>query len=330
MSERPVHDGMNFLEGAAAWDARLRSPLCSAADRTEFEAWCEADPRHREAFHDLQVKLELLQAASRSDPTLRAIRERVTASHRRRWQSGLLAASLAAAIVGGAGWAGWIVVRDAAPAVSTYATAAGEMSTVHLQDGSVVTLNSKTELKVSESRHERSLQLLWGQASFAVAHDKSRPFVVTAGRRQVVAVGTAFDVRFDERRLVVTMVEGKVKVRGAGSWASPPPEQELIRGQGLTADNNSPAVTIETGDLSANLLWREGKVVFDNTPLSAAVEEINRYTQRPIVIGDSSLRQMRVSGMFHTATPETFVAALTTYYPIAEKKSATGTVLVRE
>jgi transmembrane sensor len=307
-------------EAAAQWDARLRSPQAGAADRAVFQAWREENEANGQRFDELQSAILALQAASRSDPRLRSVREKVSREIRSNRRRNFLAAGLATLVVSGAGFAAWRILVET-PESQTYATDAGQTSSITLADGSRIVLNAKTELRVRLSRRERALELVRGEAMFEVAPDASRPFAVTAGRRQLVAVGTAFDVRTDAHNLRVVMIEGKVRVQSAGSWRTPPAEQLIVAGQRLVAEQDSPLATIEAADLARDLLWREGKIVFDDTPLPVAVAEINRYASDPITIADAGLNGIRISGMFRTTTPDSFLIALTAYYPITVERA---------
>jgi transmembrane sensor len=102
-------------------------------------------------------------------------------------------------------------------------TATGERLNISLDDGSQVTLNTRTELEVTLTARERYIHLIHGQALFDVAHDHNRPFVVEADSRRFIAVGTAFDVRLDAGSVELTMLEGTVRVEHAP--APPPPQR---------------------------------------------------------------------------------------------------------
>ena len=100
-----------------------------------------------------------------------------------------------------------------------YVTAIGERSTFTLNDGSTVTLNTNSELVVDFSEGRRDVRLSRGEASFDVAKNSSRPFVVQAGDGVVWAVGTAFSVRYASTEnesgspaVGVVVTEGAVKV----------------------------------------------------------------------------------------------------------------------
>jgi transmembrane sensor len=77
----------------------------------------------------------------------------------------------------------------------TYTTAAGETRTIELSDKTTVTLTGSTRLTVNYSLRSRNVYLLTGEATFHVAKDPKRRFFVTAGRRQLEASGTNFNVQ---------------------------------------------------------------------------------------------------------------------------------------
>ena len=94
-----------------------------------------------------------------------------------------------------------------------YATERGELRRVPLQDGSIVTLNTDSQIRVQMSKSSRTIQLSAGESFFEVASDASRPFFVEAGEASFRAVGTAFVVRRIEGQPVeITVQEGVVEI----------------------------------------------------------------------------------------------------------------------
>ncbi|HEX6861008.1 MAG TPA: FecR family protein [Caulobacteraceae bacterium] len=328
----------DLAQEAADWDIRLRSPACSTADREAFAAWCAADPAHQDAFDGLQLGLGALKEAYAANPRLRALRDQAQ-TLRPAPQPWRIAASLAVAILGAGAVGGYVYTHQAPPggalasmelprgAPSVYQTAVGERTSVTLSDGSVVTLNTRSRLVVNYTPQRREVTLVAGQALFKVARNAQRPFVVTAGSRQVTAVGTAFDVRLDPRRVAVTLIEGKVKVEAAKGtlWrALPIGERDLTPGQQLVASNASPSVTVRAADVSLATSWKEGVVVFNDTPLLQAVEEINRYAAEPITVGDAQLGALRINGRFRTSEPGAFLNAVVAYFPVEAHRTPGG------
>jgi transmembrane sensor len=164
---------------------------------------------------------------SRAD--VRALRDAaLRARPRHQWRLSLLvAASLATLTIVIAVWTGLPAVMSFAPlrnlvafaeritggdSTEQYTTAVGQRSTITLRDGSSVELNARTRVKVDFTETRRSVELVDGQALFHVAKNPHRPFIVRAGNREIVAIGTAFDVRVDAAYLRVTLIEGKVAI----------------------------------------------------------------------------------------------------------------------
>src|SRR5690606_14545147 len=123
--------------------------------------------------------------------------------------------------------------------------------------------------------------LVRGEASFEVAHDRSRPFVVRIGETSVTALGTRFQVLREQHDTVVTLLEGSVSVAGPrGQQTLLPNEQaRLSKAGAITVASIDPA--LETG-------WLEGWLRFRNTPLSQVIAQSNRYSHQKIRLADQS------------------------------------------
>lgn len=341
----PRADG-DAQEAAAYWDARLRNPDCTAQERATFETWRAADPMNAIAFEKLQDAIEALRAAS-SRPALRALRDAALRKRRGRlaWSGGLAAALILAT---GIGWASLtqqaqgdliaaLGLADAPPqtadvAPKTFATAIGGRSTITLDDGSRVTLNTQSRLEAHFSKDRREVTLVAGQALFEVAHDAKRPFVVTARDRQVTAIGTEFDVRLEREGVRVVLVEGRVKVEERVSNGLiallGTDKRELVAGQEYVSKAKS-ANIVRAADVNQAILWRDGRVAFNDVPLTEAIAEMNRYAAGALVVADPTMSRLRVNGVFRTGETRAFVRAVEEYFPIrAEQQSGGDTLLV--
>ncbi len=200
-----------------------------------------------------------------------------------------------------------------------FATGPGERRMVALSDGSRVTLDANTRLEVAFLFGARNVKLSAGQARFKVAHDKTRPFVVTAGRERVTAVGTDFDVDLPGTGTLVTLIEGRVRTENdRGSVVLEPGEQLADLGPG------PPAVTsVDTGAITA---WEKGQVVFDETPLQIAVARISRYGSVAVRVADAKAAAMHVSGVFRAGDVAGFVDAITHYLPLTARRNDAGVI----
>lgn len=304
-------DDRKEINQAAAWFARLRADDCTAADEATFRAWIESAPEHDTAMKAADAAWRATGAIA-DNPAILALRREASATPSTLGRRTFIAAGGTAAALAAFG-----LVPAQRPASRTasndggYETAVGQRLSVPLPDGSVLTLNTATRLRVALSPSERAIFLAQGQFIAEVAKDASRPFVVHAAGRRIVAVGTEFDVRLKDDDIEVTLLEGRVVVdSGPGAKHS-----ELQPGERLTVKPDGP-VSVEPVSAERLTSWRSGLLVFENDPLSAAVAEVNRYSQAHIVLSDERVRELRVSGVFMTGQPDRFVAALTRYFPL--------------
>lgn len=192
---------------------------------------------------------------------------------------------------------------------STYETALGEQRVIALDDGSTVKLNSRSKIRIRFTGDERTIVLVDGQALFQVAKDSQRPFVVRSDDVRVRAVGTEFDVYRKAAGTTVTVVEGKVAVSGGTSDTDQDPlEQVLVTpvavsaGEQLVVSTAVPPVPRRVVVDTATA-WTQQRLVFSNTPLTAVVDEFNRYNKRKLVIAAGAPADFNVTGAFSSTNP---------------------------
>ncbi|MFK3771086.1 FecR family protein [Pseudomonas sp. NPDC089406] len=303
-------------EQAAAWFARVQDAPGDAPLRAELEHWLAQAPQHREEYQRLVelwraadfIPRQRLEALCRAEPVRQLPRRRVLRQ--------ALAAGVALAALG-LGWTGWQYQRLNHHEVLQ--TAMGERRTFELPDGSHLELNSATRLSVEFAPGQRRVQLNQGEAMFVVAHDSARPFVVGTAQGQVTVTGTRFDVRQDAASTRVAVEQGSVRVQGAGESLA-----QLGAGQGSHIDAHgqvAPAYAVDAGALTA---WRQGKLVFDNAPLSEVVAEVSRYRAQPLRVAPGKVANLRLSSTFSTDDPDALLRALPSILPVAVKQHADG------
>ena len=324
MMRRPHSQGAE----AAARRLLLQEAGPGPADKRRLAAWLDENDDHVREFAAVRGACDALDRHGGADEMLAMRQAALAARAERRSQPRgwtRLAAGLIALAVGGALAWGTLTDFSAVQAISPreasagsvrYATAVGERSTATLPDGSVVALNTATVLEVHYSENERAVRLLAGQAQFDVAHGSPLPFRVYAQGQVITATGTVFDVLVKPGDLRVALIEGRVQVKNEhprGQSTSVP--EILAPGEVLVARAGAP-VSVQRGDVQQLSQWRAGLVAFNDTPLSEAVAEINRYTTRPIQLADPAAGRLRVSGSFRVAEPERFARTMTEVFPL--------------
>jgi transmembrane sensor len=192
--------------------------------------------------------------------------------------------------------------------VEQYQTQTGEQRTIPLADGSVIHLNTQSNVRVAFSEETRDIYLDEGQATFDVAHDAARPFRVHVKHAVVQAIGTQFDVNLQTDHTDVAVTEGLVKVT-AGKVDGTATDVSAGKAVRIAADGSvSSPVDIKVADATA---WRSRRLVFRNNTLVQIAAEFNRYNRTPkIRIEGAILQAKRYSGMFDANDPESFLQYL--------------------
>jgi len=194
------------------------------------------------------------------------------------------------------------------PSATSYSTPVGGIASVPMSDGSAVTLNTDSKIRLDVTKTQRLVELQQGEAFFDVAKDPSRPFIVTAGSKRVVAVGTKFSVRRKGNELQVFVTEGRVRVEDVAA-ATTEHDALLTLSAGGLARGEGDALLVQqktVPEIERHLSWRTGYLIFRDTPLSDAVAEFNRYNAQQLVIDDPRVAEIRVSGKFRPTQYEAF------------------------
>lgn len=332
MAEPAIRDDLPLLEQAAIWYDRVSSGQLDETGLRRFESWRQDNPANAAAYAEIEAAHATARAFAGTNEMLTLRQETLSAlvvrRSARRWRRAVaagVAAVLLVAIVS------VLLLRNPmapapAPAIaqhtpSLYQTAVGERLDATLPDGSRVTLNTDSRLRVAYDARERRLVLERGQALFEVAHGQPRPFVVLAGGQRITATGTVFDVRLGRNNQVqVTLVEGRVLVRAERPGArttSMQPNQMLI-----ASAANATAMVAREPEVEHVVSWRTGQLIFENESLADAVTEMNRYVRLPIVL-EGDVGRIRVSGAFRTGETDAFIEALELSFPVrvAERRS---------
>jgi transmembrane sensor len=314
---------------AAEWFVRLQGQEVSLEDTLAWQGWLNESPGNARAF----ARIEAVAQAVRSVPVPRAVSTGRLAADRYDaavplkdwkatdgkapravrwpWVTTALAAVCAGIVCA--------IVFWRAPAPESYSTTVGENRHITLGDGSTITLSGDTRVVVALSRSARRVELLKGEALFTVAKDPARPFKVRAGDATVIAVGTAFDVRRDSDRAIVSVTEGRVLVVPAADFIPLSVMREfrpnlrtvrLDAGQQTTAGTAGIAEPSKVEDPAAATSWQTGRLAFHLQPLRYVLEDVNRYASKPIVLEGDSLGALVITGTVERANIAGWVGSL--------------------
>ncbi|MGH8202920.1 MAG: FecR family protein [Steroidobacteraceae bacterium] len=314
---------------SASWLTRINRGL-SIVERQDFESWI-AEPANAREYNAQRYLLDMsmeLKGRLRAD-VLDSVGEIRPARRQwfapaRLWASGAVTVIAVLTVT-----FSWSVLRSEGYVAQTYQTATGQVHNVVLPDGSIVGLNTQTELQWVGSPSDRRVRLIRGEAYFQVVHDPSRPFRILLAHSQVQVLGTRFDVyQMANGDARVSVISGAVAVealdngQGVPSWS-----RRLTSGQqieyspvGLVADVHfivAPKV----------IRWREGMLETQGEPLKDFVSDLSRYTSERIVIADPRAATQQVGGAFSVRDINSTLDRLSRIAPVSVTHDADEVVL---
>lgn len=341
-------------EQASHWWVVLHGENVLPSERREFGEWVARSPERVAAYLEAEMLMRALKSSGVRWPDVGAdalIREakaaapeplpfslensRASANRVQSGSSRLFLSSIAASLIALV-TAAWLFL--AGP--QRYQTALGEQRSVLLDDGSLVTLNTASRIKVDLDEDRRLIRLISGEALFEVAHDAARPFDVEAGTATFRAVGTQFNVDRRPAGTTITVVEGRVAVishlagkeatqvaprsQGAdtrertGAMSPAAPENVssgkhriiLAAAQRLIVTDSHLGTPEPIVNLAAATAWTQRRLIFERRPLAEVAAEFNRYNRETIRIDDAELQREQVTGVFQANDPESFMTFL--------------------
>ena len=314
-------------EQAILWAVETAHGELTPVSRTERDAWLAADGRHRGAYvracawlraiEDSVIEAHAAPAApSATRPFPLSVNDngsdrdevapRTVRAAFFRWSGraaaggAALAMSLGALVAVGVPVAG--LFGDAAPVARE--------QTVTLRDGSVAMLDRDAQIQVALSDNIRKITLLSGEATFKVARDKTRPFVVRSGDVYAQATGTIYSVR----RIGLTGGAVKVTEGSVLVWPRDERDQAVLLHAGGT-------ISLDPGPIVANPEPEQAaprrlpppelaQISLDNVPVRSAVARFNRVNTTQIVLADPAIGDIVIIGLYRANDPEHFAEAV--------------------
>ncbi|MFT5563188.1 MAG: transmembrane sensor [Litorivivens sp.] len=199
---------------------------------------------------------------------------------------------------------------------SSHTTLVGENRVVTLSDGSSVHLNTNSRIEISFNDEQRLIELIRGEARFAVAKDTERPFIVQAGESTVRALGTVFNVEMANETIEVIVTEGKVVISQPEMAVAE--RIVILPGQWATIDKEGvkEAISLSLELVQKELAWRDGMLIFRGESLSEAVVEIARYTDTSLRVLDQKAGSQKIAGFFKAGDIDGLLSSLTENFPL--------------
>ncbi|MFB4392344.1 MULTISPECIES: FecR domain-containing protein [unclassified Pseudomonas] len=303
MSNTPV--SAKVLEAAIAWKLCLEGGDGTADERNEFKRWHEACEEHARAWFQLGMLDQRVGAAA--GPARHALLQSRAGLRQR---IGKVGGGLAGMLLLG-GLLAWVGAPSLSPDywLADQRTATGELRTLRLEDGTLLSLNTHTAVDIDFEGEQRVIVLRQGEISVETGHGDTRPLWVRTDDGRLRPLGTRFLVKRERAgtRLEVLQAQVAAKPRDNGN------EQVVREGQQvLMSANGLGALSPVSAGADA---WTRGMLVVDNVRLADLVAELGRYRHGHLGVADS-VANLRVTGSFPLTDIDLALASLQPALPV--------------
>lgn len=336
-----VSSNSEIVAEACAWVAQLESGNLTGEDLAALREWMGRSPVHCKEIREVAQLSGQLSVLTELVSPLSVVVSADNSLRKSRWV--LPIARPVFASIAAAGLFTLLFVTsllndpDSVP-LKIYRTTVGEYQTVNLSDGTVIKLNTDSQIEVIYASGSRRVQVVRGEAFFDVEKDPQRPFQVFSGEAVTQAIGTSFVVRLRGAITEIAVIEGAVafaKLAEIGRAFTGEVPAKVVRpdspdglekttvilhsGQALTSlalpDEVSPhepvaIPTLTDQEIRRKISWTEGLFDFSKTRLEDVVQEISRHNALVIDFVDPSLKEIEFGGMFRTGDVESLFEAL--------------------
>lgn len=316
----------------------------SAAEKLAFEKLIDSNPEYAEIVSASNKDLGLIQEVNEIqqqfnvDSAWSAVRSNLSDPKQNNTSTAVplfslqntrkliqIAAMLVITI--GLGFASYhIYTNQLAPYQSISSELNESGKSITLADGSVMTLNGKSELvyEKSFSGNERRVKLT-GEAFFTIAKNPAKPFIISVGNAEVKVLGTSFNVNASNKHVEVLVETGKVQFSIAKK-----PNNKIILEKGdfgvLQDDLLEKTIQKDENYLS----WKTQLMVFKAMNLQDVAKVINRTYQVNIEFNDTAIQNLPITTSFNQTPLTDVLENLCRPYNLTYEKNGHQILLKRE
>lgn len=328
----------DIMDNACDWIAKIDRGL-SEKETKQFQQWLFMSPQHMETMMEVAQfwdKLEELNRLAQVVPENLVVKDKAS-----KWP-----VALAASVLLMCSMLFFQLGEESAPKYvaveKSYSTQVGEKNTIHLPDSSVLVLNTNSLVDIRYTQEARIIELQQGELHVEVAHDKQRPLSVVAGGKVIQAVGTAFNVEYHQKTVELIVTDGKVLVATLdrdkkADTITRLPSQSLAVSKGQKVDLQTEVTVqeqqvevVEAAEITSELSWQKGKLIFRGDKLADAMAEIERYTEYKILLDDdAALRDIKIAGMFKTGDVENLLSVLESSFNVEHEEVSQNTIKLK-
>ena len=318
----------HIRETAAAWFYRLQDMESDHPDRSRFEAWLLENTAHQAAFQEVEEISHKLNSMHEVGRLSSALKHQQLNKRSSRIKTSITILGLALCVVvghlGHLGYQHW----QTQPLSQVSATASvGQTHTQQLEDGSRLTINSKSALEITYYRDKRLAKLKHGEVIFEVVPDANRPFIVDSGTTRITVLGTRFAVNRLSNMVRVSVDHGRVKVETQQNSTSARSQPIILTDQQVAEVVQQRQPVRVNRAAEDGFSFAQGVVTFDNAGIEEITETLARYREAPILLQHADMVPQKISARVSAQNIEAFLSRLPRLMPV-QVSTASGQTMV--
>ncbi|MFO7798634.1 FecR family protein [Rhodohalobacter sp.] len=187
-----------------------------------------------------------------------------------------------------------------------FETETGQKTTVQYSDGSIITLNANSKIRLPQKMVESDTMQVWleGEALFNITRketSESRTFIVHTPDGSISVLGTRFSVNTTKNQSQVVLTEGSVKINVQGETKKPGLEYVMSPGEKALFSQNSENIQVEQVNTEVYTSWAGNNMVLDKTPLSDLITRIEFTYDVEVIVEDQTLSDEKLTGRFNSS-----------------------------
>lgn len=202
-----------------------------------------------------------------------------------------------------------------------YETAFGQIKKISLEDGSVVTLNAHSSLRVAENLGELQVREVWldGEAYFDIAKLKGAKFIVHTTEAEIEVLGTEFNVNTRRKKTKVILHEGKVKLSVDSIRAV-----VMKPGDMATVLDRKKSIELKIVQPEQYEYWKQSIIVLNDKSVSEVLEILEDNYGISIQFENPIILNKKLSGKLSIKSSEEFIQNFATILDAEYEKTEKG------
>lgn len=331
----------NLRKTAIEWFLAMQNADIEHEERGRFESWLMSSSEHQKAYEEVCALWENLDSPDEllhleSAMQQKAFVEKSNRSKKIRTTLTRTFSVLLFAVIGTTAYYGYDAWQNE-PIMQMVATAeVGQIRSQMLEDGTKLMISGNSNVEIIYSRRQRYVILKQGEASFDVAKNPDRPFVVDSGIAKVTVLGTRFAVNKFTSKVRVSVERGTVRVEPSQYSTSDPRSQNRNGESVLTLrDNEVAEITIDgktkriQRPAADAFSFETGSIAFDGAGLEEIAETLSRYRINPVQFQlMPNEADVRITAILQSRNVERFIKELPYLAPIKTEQRGAN-ILIR-